>query len=540
MPVKQSRLKVRAGVQVTRRADIYGRTSGDEQEAAGTIETQLLKARQYAAIQELTVAREWRDDGWSGFSYRMEERPDGAKLVERIKNREIDAVLVFALDRLARRLLYCAEFIELCKKHDVAIISVSQGINTLDPIGEMIAQMLMAFAQWERGAILSRTVAGRDRVLGEPGCRWLNGPVPPGYTLEYRPVPGRRAEAPFLVVDEAARELWAQVFGNVAAGGSAVGEVRRLTALGIPAGARYAHQSRPGRWHLSRLTKLLHNPVYRGTHEAFKSDGSVVERPCPAIVTPEVWEAVQRQLTANKRKGHAARVYTLSGLAVCGHCGAAYVGATNRGYKLYRCNRAASRRARCEGRQVSAGFLEGAVRSWLDRWLDDPDEAYRDAEKQVREQEDRLAQATDERPALRARLRELEAERAQVREMTRRRMYEMDEGERIVADLTGQIALLDGQVRAQDAVRGLAGEMLGGMRRGLGTLHTRAAAKDELRQADDAEVAGLLREVTARVEVTTHATGPAEVKWYPLVGHPVVLDTVETTIRPRGGFYVAL
>lgn len=110
---------------MSKRVAIYARVSSGRQEQEQTVETQLMVTRDYCAAENL-AADEFIDEDYSGTSTLLEERPAGAALVEAIKRKEIDTVIVYKRDRLGRDLnLGLAERL-LEKQLKARVISVTQ------------------------------------------------------------------------------------------------------------------------------------------------------------------------------------------------------------------------------------------------------------------------------------------------------------------------------------------------------------------------------------------------------------------------------
>jgi site-specific DNA recombinase len=153
------------------------------------------------------------------------------------------------------------------------------------------------------------------------------------------------------------------------------------------------YRTRKGKtFSVGSLHKLLTNTVYIGrwkfnrtsskTGER-KPDGEVVEIPVPAIITPDVFERVQRQLHARNPRVTPPRVTTgpilLTGLAVCATCGGGMMLRTGtsksgRVYRYYTCSRAAVHgKTVCQGRSVAMDKLDDLVTDHLIERLFKPD-----------------------------------------------------------------------------------------------------------------------------------------------------------------------
>ena len=101
----------------------------------------------------------------------------------------------------------------------------------------------------------------------------------------------------------------------------------------------------------------------------YKSDNEIIRIPngIPAIVTPELWKAVQIKLKANQHKAarNKAKInYLLSGKIYCGICGSAMTGevryAKGHQYAYYRCNRG-QRTKGCKQRSIPKDLVEQSV-----------------------------------------------------------------------------------------------------------------------------------------------------------------------------------
>jgi hypothetical protein len=148
--------------------------------------------------------------------------------------------------------------------------------------------------------------------------------------------------------------------------------------------ARGYHTRRGKTFGVGSLHKLLTNTVYVGrwnfnrtsskTGER-KPDSEVVEIPVPAIIAPDIFERVQRQLHARNPKVMPPRVTTgpilLTGLAVCATCGGGMMlrtGTSKNGrvYRYYTCSSSATQgKTVCRGRSVAMDKLDTLVTDHL-------------------------------------------------------------------------------------------------------------------------------------------------------------------------------
>jgi DNA invertase Pin-like site-specific DNA recombinase len=151
---------------MTKPVAIYARVSTGDQHP----DAQLGPLREYAARRGVDV-REFIDHGVSG---RRSSRSALDAMLAAARRREVAAVVVVRLDRLARSLAHMARLGEDLQALDVELVSLTEGIDTSTPTGRALFGMCGVFAQLEADLIRERTLAGvaaarrRGRRPGRP------------------------------------------------------------------------------------------------------------------------------------------------------------------------------------------------------------------------------------------------------------------------------------------------------------------------------------------------------------------------------------
>src|SRR6516225_6850950 len=124
-----------------------------------------------------TLIRTRYDDG--GYSGGSTERPALQRLLADIRDRRIDIVVVYKVDRLTRSLADFAKLVELFDAHSVSFVSVTQQFNTTTSMGRLTLNVLLSFAQFEREVTGERI---RDKIgASKRKGLWVGGMVPLGY-----------------------------------------------------------------------------------------------------------------------------------------------------------------------------------------------------------------------------------------------------------------------------------------------------------------------------------------------------------------------
>jgi site-specific DNA recombinase len=127
-----------------------------------------------------TLVRSRYDDG--GYSGGSTERPDLQKLLNDIRARKIDVIVVYKVDRLTRSLADFAKLVELFDAHGVSFVSVTQQFNTTTSMGRLTLNVLLSFAQFEREVTSERI---RDKIAASKRKGlWVGGNLPLGYEMK--------------------------------------------------------------------------------------------------------------------------------------------------------------------------------------------------------------------------------------------------------------------------------------------------------------------------------------------------------------------
>jgi site-specific DNA recombinase len=271
----------------TLRCAIYTRVStenGLEQEF-NSLDNQREASEAYVRSQAhegWKLIRDRYDDG--GFSGGSIDRPALTRLLDDVRARRVDVIVVYKVDRLTRSLADFAKLVELFDEHDVSFISVTQAFNTTTSMGRLTLNMLLSFAQFEREITGERI---RDKVAASKKRGiWMGGAVPFGYRVESRA----------LHIVEEHEEFVSALFRRYLEVGSVVRLKAALDAENVRLPVREVGTGRTtGGGLISRghLYWILSNPIYFGQ---LRHKGQIHNGLHVAIVDQETWDRVQRRL----------------------------------------------------------------------------------------------------------------------------------------------------------------------------------------------------------------------------------------------------
>ncbi len=129
----------------------------------------------FKGIDSLTLIED------SGMSAATLNRPGIRDLLESVRNRDTDYVLVTALDRLTRSIRDLQTILDLFQESDVELISAGESLDTSTAAGRMVVNIMGVFAQWERETTLERTKNIQKELKAEGKAI---GPPPYGYSTD--------------------------------------------------------------------------------------------------------------------------------------------------------------------------------------------------------------------------------------------------------------------------------------------------------------------------------------------------------------------
>src|SRR5438309_3060953 len=188
------------GAQQVVRCAIYTRKSTEEglEQAFNSLDAQREASQAYIASQKnegWTCLSTRYDDG--GFTGGNMDRPALKRLLADIEAGQVDAIVVYKLDRFSRSLLDFAKMMETLDKHQVAFVSITQQFSTGTSMARLVLNVLLSFAEFEREIIADRT---RDKIAAtRRRGKWTGGTPILGHDV--RPPANRLA----INVDEAER-----------------------------------------------------------------------------------------------------------------------------------------------------------------------------------------------------------------------------------------------------------------------------------------------------------------------------------------------
>jgi putative DNA-invertase from lambdoid prophage Rac len=148
------------------RAGLYARVSTNDQQ---TLPMQSRAMREYAARRGWAVVMQVREVGSDAAQREAREQ-----LMEAARRRDIDAVLVWRLDRWGRSVTDLLATLQELEHLGVGFVSLTEALDLTTPAGRAMAGLLAIFAEFEREILRDRVRAGlaharqNGKRLGRP------------------------------------------------------------------------------------------------------------------------------------------------------------------------------------------------------------------------------------------------------------------------------------------------------------------------------------------------------------------------------------
>jgi site-specific DNA recombinase len=365
----------------TRRAALYLRVStGRQAEHDLSIPDQRTQLQSWCRSHGYELVAEFVEAGASAVDDR---RPVFQRMVERACDGEhaFGFIVVHSYSRFFREAFEQEFYLRRLAKHGVRVVSITQPVgDEAEPVQAMMRKVIALFDEYQSRENAKHVI----RSMKENARQgfWNGAIAPLGYRLVEAEKRGAKVKKK-LDVDPVEVETVRLIFelylrGDGKSGALGVKEVVKwLNARG--------HRTRRGNtFSVGSVHKLLTNTVYIGRwrfNQTSSKTGErkpaeeVVEIPVPAIIDPDVFERVQRQLHARSPRVTAPRVTTgpilLTGLAVCASCGGGMMlrtGTSKNGrvYRYYTCSSSAIKgKTACRGRSVAMDKLDTLVTDHL-------------------------------------------------------------------------------------------------------------------------------------------------------------------------------
>lgn len=376
---------------------LYMRLSRDDENYGDSvsIETQRTILRQYANDHNLYVIDEYVDDGWSGTNF---ERPSFKRMMEDVDSGRVNCIITKDLSRFGREHVMMDYYLEFVfPEKQIRYIAVAENEDTEKGLSDFVPFKNL-FNEWfakdtsrkVKTALHAKFAAGQKICTYTPlGC------------VKHPEIKNS------IVIDPETSWIIEKIFNLAMHGSGAAKIAKTLIAEKVPT-AGYLNYKRYGTfaniyagapeeksyaWTIAQVKSILKDETYIGnsvhnkqTYISYKNKRRVrkspdewfkVENTHEGIVSKEVFEQVQGQITARRRQMKTATTQIFAGLLRCSDCGWSMCYGTNKArkspYSYYNCTnyrQLGKSGGHCTAHYIRYDVLYAYVLSRLQYWIE--------------------------------------------------------------------------------------------------------------------------------------------------------------------------
>jgi len=286
------------------RAFVYCRVSTQEQATDDhySLDNQEARCRDYIKQRSWQLVKVLKDVG----SGKSAERPNYQELLLAIREKRVDVVVVYRLDRLSRNVVDVYSALDAFSRSEVGFASVQEAFDTTTAMGRAMLGVAAVFAQLTREMISENTRDGLAR-RAQSG-KWTGSP-------RNRPYGYRYADGGLHVVPEEA-ELVRRIFRlYLEHGWGTMRLAQVLNREGVSTATGLT-----GHWTAVVIASILRNPVYAGRVRSGRREYPGEHE---AILAEGVFDATRELIAqrADMAPRSKSTPHLLSGIARCAECG---------------------------------------------------------------------------------------------------------------------------------------------------------------------------------------------------------------------------
>lgn len=313
----------------SKRVGIYARVSTTEQAEEGySIDEQIRVLKDFCEKEGYVVHEEYIDRGISGKN--ISGRPAVQKLLEDAENKKFDIVLVWKMNRLARKMVDLMNIVELLNRKNIAFRSYTEKYETETPTGKLQFQMMAAIAEYERNNIAENVKMGM--VARAKEGRWNGGQIL-GYDVVATSNENKKRKDTHLIINEKEANVVRCIFQMYTSGHGYKAIANCINKKG--------YQTKKGKtFSLNAIKTIVTNPTYAGyIRYNVRRDWNEKRRnninPNPVIqkgehepiISEEMWQVAKNVYESRSCKPNRVHdgEFPLTGIMQCPACGAGMV-----------------------------------------------------------------------------------------------------------------------------------------------------------------------------------------------------------------------
>lgn len=280
-------------------AGIYVRVSTEEQSREGfSLKEQEERLKEFCNFKRYEIYKIYKD---AGVSAKNDKRPAYQEMMSDVKNKNINVIVAFKLDRLTRSVYDIEKLMKTVNDYECDIDCMADESNTTTSNGRMVMRIMTSVSQNEIEKCSERTKFG------------MVGAIKSGHIPNRTPLGFKRIDKK-LVPDLITKDIIVRVFDLYLEGKS------HQTIANI-----YNKEKILGKtnWYDTTIQKILSNELYKGDFVNGKrtKHPTYYENVVEPIVSKEKWESCQYQKQRNARHYERTATYLFTNKLKCSKCG---------------------------------------------------------------------------------------------------------------------------------------------------------------------------------------------------------------------------
>lgn len=303
-------------------AGLYIRVSTEDQAREGfSLKEQEKRLRAMCEYKGYEVYKIYKDSGISAKTGNY--RPAFEELLQDIKDKKCNTIVVLKLDRLTRSVYDWENILKFLEENDAYLDCANDDINTTNANGKMISRILTSVSQQEIERTSERTKVGLAGAIKE-------GHIPARAPLGYKHIDKK------LVPDPLTKDIVIRIYDLYFEGKSYYNIATIFNEEQVLGKTN---------WKDTGILRIISNEVYKGdyvhgkrtNHPTYYKD--VVE----PIISKEMWENCQVQKKKNQKNYMRTQTYIFLQKLKCPKCGRILAGGashkikSDKWYFYYRC-----------------------------------------------------------------------------------------------------------------------------------------------------------------------------------------------------------
>ena len=324
-------------------AGIYVRVSTEEQSREGfSLQEQEKRLRAMCEYKGYEVYKIYKDAGISAKT--GNKRPAFEELLEDIKNKKCNTIVVLKLDRLTRSVMDWEKILTFLEENNAYLDCANDDINTTNANGKMISRILTSVSQQEIERTSERTKIG------------LAGAIKAGHIPYQAPLGYKRVDKK-LIPDITTKDIVLRIFDLYHKGNS----YKKISNI-------FNEEKVLGKtnWYDSTIVGILQNEIYKGdfVHGKRTKHPTYYSNVVEPLISKELWEECQVQKKKNSRSYQRTLTYLFLQKLKCPKCsrilgGKATTKKNGNSYYYYYCN------------DCKINIKENIIEKYIDEFMND-------------------------------------------------------------------------------------------------------------------------------------------------------------------------